>query len=91
MDNELQVLSEARYRYENYLKEADHERLAHEARLNYLTHPNRPFSNTIPTRLLVWLGKHMTVWGAFLVERYDPGRVNSNRQLNHNIQTTHGC
>lgn len=85
MNNLNHELPELRYRYENYLREAEHERLVRLAR------QNQPGAATVSVRLLLWLGHHMSAWGALLEKRFKSERVNSNNLPNNPIQSSNGC
>ncbi len=79
------VTNAARYRYEKYLREADHERLVR------LVLKNQPSSETVRARFLLWLGQRLTSWGTRLLERYRTDQVNSGRMLGDSIQSSNGC
>ncbi len=85
MNDQYYYQSEARYRYEKYIHEADHERLVR------LALKNRPFSISARVRFLLWLGNHLAGWGTRLVERYQIERVNSNAKFSDSIQSANGC
>lgn len=79
------VVNEARYRYEKYVQEADHERLVR------LVLKNGPYSETVRVRILLWLGQRLTGWGTRLLERYQTDRVNSSRMFGDSIRSAKGC
>ena len=85
MNDHYLYRNEARYRYEKYLQEADHERLVR------LALKNRPISKSARVRFLLWLGNRLAGWGSRLVERYQSGRVNTSSVFSDSIQSTNGC
>ncbi len=85
MNDHYHVINEARYRYEKYLQEADHERLIR------LALKNRPYSKSARVRFLLWLGNRLAGWGTRLVERYQTDRVNPGSLFSDSIKSANGC
>lgn len=79
---------EARYRYENYLREAENDRLVQLARL---ARKNQPRAESMMAKYFLWLGRYMTRWGSQLINRYGSGQIDHGSVLRDPAQPSINC
>lgn len=80
--------SEARYRYEKYLREAENDRLVQLARQ---ARNNQSYTETRMAKYFLWLARYMIQWGSWLINRYERGQIDIGTVLHDPVQPSANC